>query len=168
MDFREWPSTPPPTDELGVVVHGPVVVAATPTTVVGLRCVFAHPGGLLISLVGRVDTTKAPTRPLSRYETAVKALGDGDGPDMEGLAEPRLLVTMDDVSGPARPGGLELSTYETSIRMAAEYWIDHLPTDRRVTLLFSWPQADVEEVESVLTLASLDDLAHRTVSLLHP
>ncbi|MGY1841507.1 MULTISPECIES: hypothetical protein [unclassified Modestobacter] len=53
-----WPAAPPP-DDLGAVVHCPVLLARSPGIAAGLRCVFAHPGGLHLPVVVRAEGVQA-------------------------------------------------------------------------------------------------------------
>lgn len=59
MTRLRWPAQLPPDDELGAVVHGPVVLARSPGIAAGLRCVFAHPTGLHLPLVLRAEGVQA-------------------------------------------------------------------------------------------------------------
>ncbi|MGI4896130.1 MAG: hypothetical protein ACRYF3_13560 [Janthinobacterium lividum] len=45
--------------ELGVIAHGPLVLARAEGIVAALRCVFAHPDGLHLPLVLRADAERA-------------------------------------------------------------------------------------------------------------
>ncbi|MCI2238033.1 hypothetical protein MO973_38250 [Paenibacillus sp. TRM 82003] len=76
MTMHRWPPALPP-DELGAVVHGPVVLARATGIVAGLRCVFAHTGGLLLPVVlraGGVQAEAAARQTFSRLHERVLPL----------------------------------------------------------------------------------------------
>lgn len=152
-----------------MVVHGPAILARGVDAVVGLRHVVAHADGLQLSLAGTVRTTLTVQERRSAFEAAMAALQEeGDEEYVDPLRDLRLLVTVDDVSGPAGSWLSETSSQGDTLTMGASFWIDRLPEDRRLILHVSWPSVRLDEVETTLTLDSLDDLTSRVLSLRLP
>lgn len=80
----------PPPGELGVVVHGPAILSRSPGIVLGLRCVFAQPGGLLLPTVVRAAGVQAE----AAQRRFSQRPGSGDT-----VSEPRLWAEIDGRSG---------------------------------------------------------------------
>ncbi|MGY1747726.1 hypothetical protein [Modestobacter sp. SYSU DS0511] len=155
--MHRWPATPAP-DALGAVVHGPVLLARSPGIAAGLRCVFAHPGGLHLPIVVRatgVQAEAAGRRTFPRRK--------GEPQSWSGLL---VTLTVDGVTGPADPVGPTSSGSIDSFRSEGSYWAGALPRDGRLTLTVGWPAAGLAETTTVLHLGPLDDVADRVVSLL--
>jgi hypothetical protein len=125
---HRWPAALPP-DELGVVVHGPVLLARSPGIAAGLRCVYAHPGGLRLPLVLRAadvqaDAAARTTSPRFRDDA-------GDREPWSGLT---LDVEVDGIRGVADAANQESSGNADDFSLEGTYWIDRLPRDGRLRL----------------------------------
>jgi hypothetical protein len=159
MTRLRWPAELLP-DELGAVVHGPVVLARSPGIAVGLRCVFAHPRGLHLPLVLRAQGVQAEA---AGRRTGHRAEWESPGSDAwSGLL---LTVEVDGEIRTADPAGQETSGSVDRFDLAGSYWVGRLPTDRRLGLTVGWPQAGLAEQRVVLELDDLDDFADRVLSL---
>jgi hypothetical protein len=147
MVVHRWPALLPP-GELGVVVHGPAVLARSPGIVLGLRCVFAQPGGLLLPAVVRATGVQAEAahRRIARAEPA------GAG------SEPRLWAEIDGKSGVADAYQASASAGEDAYESDAWYWLGAVPLDRRLRLTVGWPESGLAESTTDLTLTGLDRL----------
>ena len=95
MTRHRWAAAVPP-DELGVVVHGPVLLARSPGIAAGLRCVYAHPGGLRLPLVLRAAGVQAE----AAGRTTSPRFRDDAG-DREPWSGPTLDVEVDGIRGVA-------------------------------------------------------------------
>ncbi|MGY1845380.1 hypothetical protein [Modestobacter sp. SYSU DS0875] len=155
--MTRWPATPAP-DALGAVVHGPVLLARSPGIAAGLRCVFAHPGGLHLPMVVHAVGVQA--------EAAGRRTFPRPGAERQPWSGLLVRLTVDDVTGPADPVGPTSSGSIDSFRSEGSYWAGALPRDGRLTLTVGWPAAGLAETTTVLHLGPLDDVADRVVSLL--
>ena len=170
MSAPRWPLERPPDDELGAVVHGPVLLARSPGIAAGLRCVFAHPNGLQLPLVLRAEGVQAEA---ARRDKFVPGRGERSGGAWRGApwAGPVLVAGADGeertvVAGASTSGGGRMFGGEDdSYRFDGLYWIGDLPTDNMLRLTVAWPEAGLAETTTVLELADLDDLADRIVHL---
>lgn len=164
MGIDRWsPEQRDPT-VLGVVVHGPAIVAQSVGIAMAVRCVVARPGVLELDLVLRAVGVRAEA-------AGRRAFGDHDprSRDAEdawpGGSEPDLRVEVDGRRGVVYPyeqsssGGQDEFSSELRVAVAG------LPSDGLVTLVASWPQAGLAEGAVTLTLDSLDDLENRVVRL---
>ena len=161
--LHRWPPAQPP-DELGAVVHGPVVLGRAPGIVAGLRCVFAHTGGLLLPFVLRATGVQAEA-------AARQTFGHLQGPvtdpgDTSPGSTPAVFVEVGDRAGRADSSGGPSSGGEDGFEMEARYWIGEIPRDGRLRITVAWPQAGLPESRTVLTLDGLDDLSARVLPLL--
>jgi len=165
MSRLRWPPVPTPQDELGVVVHGPVVLARSPGIAAALRFVLAHPGGLHLPLVLRAEGVQAEAagRDLHRRRSTEPA----DGPAVASDPWTGLLLTVgtDGEERTADPGRSQSSAGPDTFDAETSYWIGRLPADGRLQLTVSWPQAGLAEATTVLQLDDLHDLAARVVRL---
>jgi len=160
MTRSRWPAQAPP-EELGAVVHGPVVLARSPGIAAGLRCVFAHPTGLHLPVVVRAEGVQA------------EAAGRRTFPGARGreVLEPapwsglQLSVQVDGESRTVDAAGQESSGSIDRFSAEAVYWVGALPTDGQLGISVGWPQAGLAEATTVLALEGLDDLATRVLSL---
>lgn len=143
-------------DELGVIVHGPVVLARASGIVVGLRCVFAHTGGLHLPFALRATGVQAEAagRQTFRRSVALEDVGPGTS------SRPLLHIAVDDLSGEAISTG-GISGSEDTFAVDTSVWVDRVPTDGRVVLTVGWPQAGLPETRTVLLLEGLDDYLER-------
>jgi hypothetical protein len=156
---HRWPAALPP-DELGAVVHGPVLLGRSPGIAAGLRCVFAHPGGLLLPFVLRasgVQAEAAGRRTFSRAGDERRAADPWSGVTLH--------VEVDGVAGSADPANQESSGSAESFTLESTYWIDRLPRDRRLRLTVAWPQAGLAESTTDLQLDDLGGLGDRVLPL---
>jgi hypothetical protein len=160
MTRLRWPARLPP-DELGAVVHGPVVLARSRGITAGLRCVFAHPGGLHLLLVLRAVDVQAEAA--GRHSGHHRGELVPPGPDpWSGMV---LTVEMDGESRTADPAGQVSGSHTDRFDLEADYWIGRLPRDRRLQLTAAWPQAGLTASSTLLQLDDLDDLGGRVLSL---
>ena len=165
MPRLRWPPALTPQDELGVVVHGPVVLARSPGITAALRYVLAHPGGLHLALVLRAEGVQAEAagRDLRRHRSTERADGPAVGSDpWTGLL---LSVVTDGEERTADPARAHSSARAESFDSEASYWVGRLPADGRLRITVAWPQAGLAENTTVLQLDDLRDLAARVVRL---
>jgi hypothetical protein len=170
MSAPRWPLERPPDDEMGVVVHGPVLLARSPGIAAGLRCVFAYPSGLQLPLALRAEGVQAEAANRGSYSPG---LGERSGQPWRGepWPGPALLAGTDGeqrrvVPGAATSGGGRmLGGTDDGYRFDGFYWIGHLPTDSTLRLTIAWPEAGLAETTTVLKLANLDELTTRVVHL---
>ena len=170
MSAPRWPLERPPDDELGVVVHGPVLLARSPGIAAGLRCVFAHPSGLQLPLVLRAEGVQAEGAKRSSY---TPRLGERSGQAWRGepWPGPALVAGTDGeertvVPGSATSGGGRmLGRTDDGYRFDGLYWMGHLPADSTLHLTIAWPEAGLAKTTTVLQLADLDELNTRIVQL---
>jgi len=156
MTTARWPALPPPQDELGVVVHGPVLLARSPGIVAGLRCVFAHPTGLHLLLVLHAEGVQAEAASRRTFE---------DRPGQQPWSGVRLRAAVDGDERTVDQAGGSSSGSDDDFHLRADFWIGALPGDGRLGLTVGWLGAGLAEAGSVLELAGLDDLASRVVRL---
>lgn len=147
MVLHRWPALLPP-GELGVVVHGPAVLARSAGIVLGLRCVFAQSGGLLLPVVLRAAGVQAEA---ARRRIAPR-------PESDSLSEPRLTAEIDGRSGIADAIQASASASEDAYESDAWYWLGAIPLDQRLRLTAAWPEAGLRESSAELTLTGLDRL----------
>jgi hypothetical protein len=157
MTAAHRPAVPPPPDELGVVVHGPVLLARSPGIAAGLRCVFAHPTGLRLLLVLHAEGVQA--------EAASRRTEDLQPPEHDPWSGITVRAQLDGVEGPAHRAGGRSTGSADDFDLQADFWIGALPGDGRLGLTVGWPGAGLAEAGSVLELAGLGDLASRVVRL---
>ena len=159
MTRHRWPAALPP-DELGVVVHGPVLLARSPGIAAGLRCVYAHPGGLLLPLVVRADGVQAEAagrNTFPRHRSEARERDPWSGLTLE--------VAVDGICGIADAAHHESSGSGDAFSSEGRYWIDRLPHDGRLRLTVAWPEAGLARKTAVLALEDLGGLGERMVPL---
>ena len=166
MTLHRWPPGMPAA-ELGAIVHDPVILARATGIAAGLRCIFAHPGRLLLPLVVQANGVHAEaasrqTFPRERHATAAS----GGGLSTKTGSDLQLLVAVNERWGFADASRSERSGGDDAFDMEAHYWIDEYPRDGRVHLRLAWPQAGLPETSTVLTLKGLEDAAQRILPLL--
>jgi hypothetical protein len=153
-----WPSQVLPY-ELGAVVHGPVLLARSPGIAAGLRCVFAHPGGLHLPLVLHAEGVQSEAAGRRTFPT------QGGSAEVDPWSGPVLTAELDGESRIADAGSQESSGGSDAFDMAAAYWIGRLPRDGVLTLTLAWPQAGLSSGTVTLRLGDLSDVAARVVPL---
>ncbi|MFD0483202.1 hypothetical protein ACFQ46_11405 [Kineococcus sp. GCM10028916] len=180
MTEHHWPAQRPP-HELGVIAHGPLILAHTPGITVGLRCIYAHPSGLHLPLVLRAYGERIPAAAawsygnVRRYREAAPGTFDARAntfrtPKDTGevpYSVPQLVVEVNDVRGVANTtGALHASDDEQVWGRDAAYWISDLPRDGLLSISLSWPQVGLPETQTDLTLTGIEDLASKVLPLL--
>jgi hypothetical protein len=154
---RYWSENPRP-DDLGVVVHGPAVVARAPGIAVAVRCVFARPDGLALDLMLRAHGVQADAA--ARQSGPVELTGR---PEAAG-SEPVLTITADETTALVQ-GPQSGSAGDDHFSLDLQAWVDILPTDGRLTVTAGWPEAGLATGSAILTLAPLTDLDARVLRL---
>lgn len=148
MYLSYGPENPRPHD-LGVVVHGPVLVAGAPGVAVAVRCVFALPTGLALDLILRASGVQA------------KAARRQERPSG---TEPVITITADGIT--AIPQGSRRGSWSDDyFVLDIDAWVDATPADRRLTVAASWPAIGLPGGEVTITLAPADDLVTRVLHL---
>ncbi|WP_380158013.1 hypothetical protein [Kineococcus sp. R86509] len=147
MRVHRWPPAVEP-DELGAIVHGPVVLARSPGVVAALRCVFAHTGGLSLPFVLRAEgvQAEAANRQSTSHRLALEDIGPGT------FSEPRVVVRVGEAEGLADASQATSSGGDDAYDLDANFWIDALPTDGRIVVTVSWVQAGLAESRTELRL----------------
>lgn len=163
---------------LGVIAHGPLVLARAEGIAAALRCVFAYPDGLHLPLVLRADNERADD--LGRWSYGhVRRYSDFAGQQSQGsesmYSAPELFVEINGRRGwVATDGPLHASDVEGAgtgpggariYGKDASYWIGELPADGVLYLSFAWPQAGLPCTSTTMRLEGLEDLAERVVPL---
>jgi hypothetical protein len=159
VTLHRWPAALPP-DELGVVVHGPVALARSPGIAAGLRCVFAHPGGLQLPFVVRASGVQAQAAGRRTFSRPRDEAGAGDA--WSGVT---LHVEVDGIAGIADAANQESSGSADVFTLESTYWIDRLPRNGPLRLTVAWPQAGLAETTTELQLDDLGGLGDRVVPL---
>jgi hypothetical protein len=159
MTYSRW-TTIEHHDELGVIVHGPAIVARSTGIAFAVRCIFAHSDGLILDFVLRASGVQAeaacrqtfrarPDRPsIEGSEPAVFLEGGGHRVDVCSYGE-----------SSAEGGG-------ETFRAERNLGVSILPPDGTITLTASWPEAGLAEGSVTLTLEIPDDLDSRVLRLL--
>jgi hypothetical protein len=139
-----------------------VLLARSPGIAAGLRCVFAHPGGLHLPLVLRADGVQAEAA--VRRSFPPRDPGPPRPAERDPWSGPRLTAGIDGEVRTADPGEQQSSGGSDAFDLQAAYWLGRLPSDGRVELTFSWPEAGLAENTVELRL-DLGDLPGRIVRL---
>ncbi len=158
-----------PPDELGAVVHGPVILARANGIVAGLRCVFGHSGGLLLPVVLRATGVQAEAafrQTSSRRRRSMTQAGTTDSGQAPSQSLPQVQVGVNERTGIAESSSSTRSASKDAFEMQAHYWIGELPRDRLVRISVAWPQAGLPQSQIVITLDDLEDLPDRVLPLL--
>ncbi|NAZ76521.1 hypothetical protein GTQ99_14010 [Kineococcus sp. T13] len=157
MRQRWVPSIVP--DEAGVPVHRPLLLSRAR----GIRAVLtqvrvhADTEGLMLHLHLSADGVHAEAAKRWVFDEP-RRLADPDGGGSSG-AQPVLHVQFDDFADrvPVKDRSVrtfeDTATGEVRFSWEATYWIRQLPTDGRVHLRTSWPQAGLPAAEHTLVLA---------------
>ncbi|GAB3600402.1 hypothetical protein GCM10027586_02980 [Kineococcus gypseus] len=166
--------------ELGVIAHGPLVLARAEGIAAALRCVFAHPDGLHLPLVLRADVARAGDLARWSYGTVRRFRSSAGRQQNEedgalSYSAPELIAHVNGRSGLlATTGPLHAGDEEGEGTgrggahvhgLDASYWIGELPHDGVLELGFAWPQAGLAPTSTTVRLAGLEDLAERVVPL---
>lgn len=159
---HRWPAGVVP-DELGVVVHGPAVLARSPGIAVGLRCVFAHPTGLHLPLLVRARDVQAEAA--SRWSFPRGPRDDRPATGGEPWSGLQVGLELNGRTGTVDAGRTTSSGGADSFRSEVTCWIGELPEDGRLRLTVGWPQAGLAETTTVLELDGLQDLGERVLPL---
>jgi hypothetical protein len=166
MSLDRWSSERDP-DVLGVLVHGPAVIARSAGIVMAVRCIFARPGGLELDLMLRAAGVQAEAASRQTFGKHDPLLGLPDQAEdgWRGGSEPELFIEVDGRRAIAYPheqssGGGD-DHFDSEMRVV----IAGLPSDGVITLTSSWPEAGLAEGSLRLTLDSLDDLENRVIRL---
>ncbi|WP_380176147.1 hypothetical protein ACFEMC_10645 [Kineococcus sp. DHX-1] len=183
-------SHPPPfLEELGVLAHGPALLSTGPEIGIGLRCVFAYPEGLLLSIqVKAIGRAAGDAREGDRHGTR--------GGPQGGRRQPR---RPDQRRRPVNAVRLSVITPQTEnepppqtapelhhhLHQAAhttrgscqdepgapvhiqdiDVWWPALPLRSRLTLQAGWPELSAPLTTTVLELQGLNRLQDSVVSL---
>jgi hypothetical protein len=163
MPQLRWTAMWIPRDELGGVVHGPVVLARSPGITAALRHVIAHPSGLALTLVLRAEGVQAEAAGRHRRHRVRHFPMDDAGSDP--WSGPLMTVTVDEEERRTDAGSGRSSSSADDYDSEAVHWIGRLPTDGRLRITIAWPQAGLAEATTDLQLDDLSDLADRVVRL---
>ncbi len=147
MRAHRWPAAVEPED-LGAVVHGPVVLGRATGIVAGLRCVFAHRDGLSLPFVLRAEGVQAEAAARQSFSSHLPLDESGPG----SWSEPVVAIGIGDHEGFADPSRSSGGGGEDSFALDASFWVDELPTDGKLTITVSWPQAGLPQTRTELAL----------------
>lgn len=148
---------------LGVIAHGPVVLARVPGIVIGLRCLFAHPDRLTAWLVARADAAFIPQVLPPRSEAEARVRGDLEAVWPGKLNDPLVHAFIDHM-----PQRLVLTerndTYDDGYvrRLSCAVRIFGLPTDDKLGFEVSWGPA-LAPTTTTLDLPDLRQVAATAV-----
>ena len=163
MSMLRWFQSAPE-EQLGVPVHGPVVLARSPEVVVALESVVAFPEALRLRVVIRAAGASAKAAVSSRGWNHREA-APIDEASTAPLSAPRILVTVDGITGVAESSRGEASAGADIFDYRHDHWVGHLPSDGRLVVTVSWPKIGLAEATTELTLDSLDQLSERVVTI---
>lgn len=166
MELDRWPLERDPT-VLGVVVHGPAIVARSPGIAIAVRCIFARPGGLELDLVLRavgIEAEAAGRQSFGEHDFDLRQPDDSGRP-WRGGSEPDLVIEVDGRRAVVYPFQQSASGGEDEFTNELRVAVGTLPSDGRIKLTAAWPQAGLAEAAVTLTLASLEALEDRVVQL---
>jgi hypothetical protein len=160
---ERWLSAPAD-ENLGAVVHGPLVLAAGIGVAVGLRCVFAHQTGLHLPLVVLATGVHA--------EAAGRQTGQPAGPRGHRPSEPpgwshlQVWGELNGRVGEMEPFSSSCSSGLDRYTEQAEYWIGDLPRDGVLRLNVGWPHIGLDPATTTLQLDPPDQIAAGAITLL--
>ncbi|MBF5083432.1 hypothetical protein [Quadrisphaera sp. INWT6] len=164
MTTDDWPSLELP-ERLGVVAHGPALLAQAPDIAAGLRCVWARPEGLLLPVVVQARGVHADAASRQTFGGSDPVHPDGDAADVFGSAVRVVAragdreVELDSAHGTASAG-------DDDFTAEAAYWLPGVPDDGLLHLTVAWPEAGLPETTTTLRLEGLHDLETRALRLL--
>lgn len=145
MAIDRWNPVEPPA-ELGMVAHGPALLARSPGIAIRLRCVFAHPAGLRLLVVLRAVGVQAEAAGRNTSDVSIVVAANG-------RTGPALPIT--------QPGSWNADHFDLDL----DVWIPELPEDSQLSITCSWPQAGLAEQTVTLTLADLATTANHVIAL---
>ena len=152
-----------PDDALGAVVHGPVVLGRAPGVAVGVRCVFAHPGGLHLPvlLVARGVRGEAAQR-----QHGIPYEPRGYRPSAS-LRSSWLQVSarVNGATGSLQAVGEESSSGEDRYHQESQFWIGELPADGELHVTVAWPEIGLPESTTTLRFERLAAAAAGAIPL---
>jgi len=152
-------------ERLGVVVHGPALLAQAPDIAAGLRCVWARPEGLLLPVLVQARGVHADAASRQTFGGSDPTSPDGGADDVIGSAVRVVArvrdreVELDSAHGTASAG-------DDDFTAEAAYWLAGVPDDDLLHLVVSWPEAGLPETTTTLRLEGLHDLDARALRLL--
>jgi hypothetical protein len=165
-----------PEGELGVVVHGASLLAGSAEggVAAGLRCVFAHAGGLHLPILVVASGIYAEAAGRRQFPGGAGAAGrraDEGRPGAAASDPVRDLTVVVRING--REGRAEAFRSEASggtdhFRRQSDYWIPCVPGDGRLTITTSWPEIGLAAATVDLSCDAVDDLPQRVVALRTP
>lgn len=154
---------------LGAIAHGPVVLARAPGIAVGLRCVFAFPGGLKAWFVAHArDATSIPADPPARSEEEAAERSRRWQEFPASPDEPVVRVSAGGVRQrlPLHARGDHLA--EAGARhVSCELRVLGLPPDGRLTVDVAWGPR-LSRTSTTLHLEDLERVAASAVQLVVP
>jgi hypothetical protein len=162
MKGHRWPLVLPP-DELGAVVHGPLVLGRSAGVVVGVRCVFAHPTGLHLPVVMIASGVYA--------EAAQRQSGQAHRPrgyepsDPPGWSWLELWGEVNGEMGEMQPFSANSSSNQDRYVQESNYWVGELPDDDVLRLTVAWPRIGLGESVTVLRFDRLQQAAAGAIPL---
>lgn len=150
------------------MVHGAVLLAGSAERGVaaGLRCVFAHPGGLHLPIVVVASGIHAEAARRRQFLSAVSAGSRAREPvARDPLRDLTMVVRINGREGRVDAFRGEASASDERFHRQADCWIPELPADGRLTITTSWPEIGLTPVTVDLRCDSLDGLPGRVVAL---
>lgn len=177
-------------ERLGVLAHGPVLLSTGPEIGIGLRCVFAYPEGLLLSIqvkaIGQAASDAhegdrhgsrggsrtgsrrqrrpdQPLRPMNFVRLSVVAPQTESGPEPQ-TAPPQLRHHLQQVAHTTRGASEDEPGAPVHVQ-DIDVWWPALPVRSRLTVQAGWPELGAPLTTRVLELRGLDRLEEGAVSL---
>lgn len=174
---------------LGVLAHGPVLLSTGPEIGIGLRCVFAYPEGLLLSLQVKAIRQAARDaregdrhgsrggsrtgsrrqrrpdqawRPVNFVRLSVLAPQTESGPEPQ--TAPELRHHLHQVAHTTRGGSEDEPGAPVHVQ-DIDVWWPALPLRSRLTVQAGWLELGASLTTTVLELQGLDRLEENVVSL---
>ncbi|NAZ81886.1 hypothetical protein GTR02_08645 [Kineococcus sp. R8] len=146
-------------NDVGVAVHGPLLLSQAPGIRVALSHVqaHAHPVGVMLHLHLSADGVQAEAAKRQMVDKPREPL-DPAGAKADYGSEPVLHVQLNDLADRVPFKSCSVSTHDDPVSgdvhvdLEASYWIGELPADGRVRVRTSWPQAGLPHVEHLLVL----------------
>jgi len=164
MSVADWPSWPFMIG-LGVVAHGPAVLSSGPDIGIGLRCIFAYPEGLLVSMqIRAVDGAGqlladmlshphagAPRRPHVPHSwLQLTVLDDGEEMPLTGHHS-----SGTSISAGVTDDGVQTAGYDRDV----DAWVTGTPARGVLEVRTGWPEVGAPMTTTHLVMEGLTDLA---------